>query len=88
MNKQEFIEAVEYMGKKFSWHIFILIVCLSIGILLGDFFKFGYDSTDGKSRSGLGLYTDNLTGCQYLSAKNSGITPRVDSEGNHICRGE
>ena len=45
-----------------------------------------YDSTDNvaeKERSGLGLYTDHLTGCQYLSAGFSGLTPRLNVKGLH-----
>lgn len=51
-----------------------------------------YDSTDdeeNKERSGMRLYTDHQTGCQYLSGSNflgpTGITPRLDGNGNHIC---
>jgi hypothetical protein len=47
-----------------------------------------YDDTDdienGK-RSGMRLFTDNLTGCQYLQAGLfGGMSPRYDREGNHI----
>ena len=51
-----------------------------------------YDSTDDKSnrkRSGLKIYTDHLTGCQYLSGSGlfgaTGLTPRMDENGNQIC---
>lgn len=44
------------------------------------------DDTDPpEGRSGLSLKTDNLTGCQYLTTM-TGITPRVDSSGRHICK--
>lgn len=50
-----------------------------------------YDSTDnreGKDRSGLALYIDNLTGCHYVKGGIfGGTTPRLDEEGNHICVG-
>ena len=47
-----------------------------------------YDSTDkGFTKSGLGLYIDNATGCHYLTAGFSGITPRLDNQGKHICSG-
>lgn len=46
------------------------------------------DDTDNKEenkRSGLALYTDHQTGCQYLSAGLfGGITPRVDGEQRHL----
>lgn len=53
--------------------------------LVLNFFKVGWDSTDGESRSGLGLHTDNLTGCQYLSSPRGGLVPRFDKDGTHIC---
>lgn len=37
------------------------------------------------SRSGMDVMTDARTGCQYLG-KGSGITPRLDTAGNQICR--
>ncbi|AJC68418.1 MULTISPECIES: hypothetical protein [Dickeya] len=43
------------------------------------------DDTDGVNRSGLSLYTDAATGCQYISAGGSGITPRMDKDGYQIC---
>ena len=43
------------------------------------------DPTEG--RSGLALHTDNLTGCQYLAKPFGGITPRLDAQGKHICKG-
>lgn len=45
------------------------------------------DDTDGLTRSGLALYTDTATGCQYLSANGSGITPRMDKDGYQVCKG-
>ena len=45
-----------------------------------------FDDTDPTSgRSGLRLYVDARTGCHYLGGAFSGITPRVDAEGRHIC---
>lgn len=47
-----------------------------------------YDSTDDRAegeRSGLSLYTDHLTGCQYLEGGMfGGLTPRRDGQGNHV----
>lgn len=42
------------------------------------------DSTDGDSPSNLRLYTDALTGCQYLGNGN-GLTPRMDAQGYQVC---
>lgn len=48
-----------------------------------------YDDTDdiiNKERSGLSLYIDHLTGCQYLTAGilQIGLTPRLDKNYNQI----
>jgi hypothetical protein len=47
------------------------------------------DDTDkgmwGGGRSGIKSTTDALTGCQYLVSPDGGITPRLSSDGNHIC---
>lgn len=53
--------------------------------LVLNFFKVGWDSTDGESRSGLGLHIDNLTGCQYLSSPHGGLVPRFGNDGVHLC---
>ncbi len=37
-------------------------------------------------RSGMRLYTDHGTGCQYLRA-GDGLTPRLDSAGKPMCKG-
>lgn len=47
-----------------------------------------YDVTDdlvAKKRSGLLLYIDYGTGCQYLGGLFGGITPRLNKKGRHIC---
>jgi hypothetical protein len=48
-----------------------------------------HDDTDPENAySGLNLYTDNLTGVQYLSVGN-GLTPRLNADGSihNIFRG-
>jgi len=50
-----------------------------------------YDNTDNASagkRSGLNLYTDHLTGCQYVKAGwFSNLVPRMDGSGKQVgCR--
>jgi hypothetical protein len=65
--------------------LFRIVIFVFLLILVLNFFKVGWDSTDGESRSGLGLHTDNLTGCQYLSSSRGGLIPRLDSDGTHIC---
>jgi hypothetical protein len=47
------------------------------------------DSTDPPNeRSGLILRIDHMTGCHYIGTPFGGITPRLDSDGQHICTGE
>lgn len=48
-----------------------IIVCFFIGITIGAVFDYltPYDENDNKldrNRSGLKLFTDHLTGCQYI----------------------
>lgn len=46
-----------------------------------------YDDTDNikdNIRSGLVLYTDHLTGCQYIGNLFGGLIPRVDGMGWHL----
>lgn len=67
--------------------MFCLIFLLSVWLLN----KFRpYDTTDNEAegdRSGMILYTDHLTGCQYLRGGllGGGITPRLGGDGNQIC---
>lgn len=44
------------------------------------------DDTQSRQRSGLTLYTDYGTGCQYIKGGWFGSTiPRVDKNGKHVC---
>ena len=44
------------------------------------------DDSDGKERSGLIVYTDARTGCQYLGTITGAITPRLDKDGKIVCK--
>ena len=47
---------------------------------------YGADSTDTEDhRSGMALFTDAGTGCQYLASPWGGITPRMGASGKHVC---
>lgn len=60
----------------------VALMVLAVASLLSP-----HDNTDPPDgRSGLRLYTDSLTGCQYLSPWTGGLTPRLDQYGKHICR--
>lgn len=64
------------------WTFVVIILAV---VLAGIFMDGDRDSTDTKTaRSGMKLYTDALTGCQYLSA-GGGLTPRIDSDGEPVC---
>lgn len=74
---------------KLNWGLFFwLFVIFSILVS----FLTPYDSTDDRAngrRSGMRLYIDHRTGCQYLSGGNllgaTGITPRLDKNGKQVC---
>ncbi len=88
MTKKDFIDGIEYFYSKINNSLRIisyLVAVFFIATEVADYFRLGYDSTDGKYRSGLGLHVDNMTGCHYLSAKGGGITPRLNPLGHHIC---
>jgi hypothetical protein len=47
-----------------------------------------WDNTDdniNKIKSGLHVFIDYGTKCQYLSTINGGLTPRLNNNGKHIC---
>jgi len=72
--------------------LLVIIGCLGTAIaadyVLGPFaWAVPFDSTDAPDkRSGLSLMIDHKTGCQYLS-KGSGLWPRFNRNGVHICLG-
>ena len=44
------------------------------------------DNTDSREkRSGMSLFTDHGTGCQYLSRTFGGLTPRMGADGQQVC---
>lgn len=46
------------------------------------------DDSDGRTRSGMGVHTDCLTGLQYLSSPRGGLTPRLGADGKQIMNKE
>lgn len=68
--------------KKDLFWICILMLAIQFGWNQS---SIGRDATDGEQRSGMALRTDAETGCQYLEGTNGGITPRLNSNGEHIC---
>ena len=78
MNVKELIKLFGY------WILIILIISWIINKSPS-----GRDNTDKQGwfseRSGMALLIDNLTGCQYLSTIEGGITQRLNESGQHIC---
>ena len=71
---------------------FILLVAVVLALLWVFDSDRAFDSTDdleNEVRSGLIIFTDHDTGCEYLGRLISGVTPRLDAEGNHMgCNNE
>lgn len=64
-----------------SWFFFVYFCIAIIGILARR------DDTDTPdARSGMSLYHDALTGCEYVGVLFHGFTPRLDANGKQICR--
>lgn len=69
--------------------LIIFIAAIVAVSLVANRFRWGYDDTDDKrpgrffgERSGLILYTDNLTGVQYVKGGLfGGMHPRLDKDG-------
>ncbi|WP_431222239.1 hypothetical protein ACQ86O_17955 [Serratia sp. L9] len=77
-------------GRKAVKKLVLLIIIASILLPFLSWlsFKAGFlvDDTDGTRRSGMALYTDAATGCQYLGVSGYGITPRMDKDGYQVCK--
>ena len=63
----------------------IIIFFIFIAWIISNTFNLGIDNSDinGWKRSGLKIYTDNLTGVQYLETRN-GLTPRLNRDGQLV----
>jgi hypothetical protein len=62
------------------WFIIMGMLGLTFGLLVP------LPRNDGDAGPGLRVKTDALTGCQYLQVNSTGLTPRLDADGRHICR--
>ncbi len=69
--------------KAVAWICAAIIVLGLIGSIVGYQQKDDTDPSGG--RSGLKIYTDSGTGCQYLSVSGGGVTPRLSADGHPIC---
>lgn len=69
----------------FTSTVVVVVLCIIIFIFVALGRPPRDDSDPANGRSGMDVLTDNLTGCQYLSRRNAGITPRLDKTGKQIC---
>jgi hypothetical protein len=78
--------------RKSHMKLIILIMVIVAVSLVANHFRWGYDDTDDKrpgqmfgKRSGLTLYTDHMTGVQYVKTGLFGAThARLDKDGKPI----
>lgn len=81
------------MGKNIKEIIDIMLtILICILVIYGIIYTLSFtgrdstDSTTSRERSGLRLYTDHGTGCQYLRAGFfSPLQPRLDKMGYIVC---
>ena len=75
--------------KKVKSDIVNLLILFATLLIIANAIPFFRDSTDEggwfANRSQMQLHTDDLTGCQYLSVRGGGITPRLGRDGKIIC---
>lgn len=72
--------------KEFFSGFFWGIVLLYFGVILLGHALHRDDTDPPGDRSGLRLYKDNLTGCEYVGAMFQGLSPRLDKDGRQVCR--
>lgn len=66
-----------------------LMLALLLLNAIADAYRWGFDDTDNVEtgeRSDMSVFTDHGTGCQYLARWLSGLTPRLDQNGNPMCK--
>lgn len=80
------VERLARIIRQFLYVVWFLAVVAFLDGVWGPFdMLMKTDTTDAPgSRSGLRLYTDHMTGCEYLGTRN-GLTPRLDNTGRQIC---
>lgn len=65
---------------------FVIPVYLLICVIAVVSFFAPHDDTDAPgSRSGLAIYVDYKTGCEYLGRTFGGLTPRLNVNGSAVC---
>lgn len=71
---------------RFVMAFLVMILVLLLGAVLRALATPKDNTAPGDSRSGMVLYVDAATGCNYLSSgRQYGITPRLRRDGSHWC---
>ncbi len=61
-----------------------VLIVMAMAVTLAGCAKDDSDPENGVS--GMNVYRDNLTGCEYLGITHGGLTPRMDRNGQQVCR--
>lgn len=80
----------EKLARDFRWGVCVMFIVWLLANATGPWTWIqALDDTDlPTKRSGMNLYTDHGTGCQYLATPLGSLTPRLDADGKPICGGE
>lgn len=63
----------------------LLMLAILFGLnIINEFVPHDNSDPPNGGRSGMSVFTDYLTGCQYLSQRGT-LTPRLDKNGKQIC---
>lgn len=65
--------------------VFSFAAVLMLLIWLSHDWPYHDDTDPPDGHSGLSLYTDHRTGCQYLGVLFGGLTPRLGPDGRQLC---
>jgi len=72
-------------------NLFYLLASIFLILMMAWMFsRSGFDDSDKtrSERSGLMIFTDHKTGCQYVGTILGGITPRLTAQGTILCAPE
>lgn len=91
MNQKQLEKSIA-IGVAYGITRYVARLCVGLSIVLiallafEHFYPLEKDSTDPiDGRSGLNIKVDALTGCQYLTTTDGGLTPRLDKSCAQLC---